>query len=690
MSKYKYSDKTFVNPYHFIGLQDKCTREGKEYNERKGSLTGWIKCRLKTHTSIFIPNTSSVTEKNGEKHSDIFNRKIKKIKDNKEDIINSYDFFSYNNLSNPDLKEEELISAKEPVIPGSGIRGVIRSAFEAVTNSCLSTIDDEKLLFKRSTIPAREFARLSFNPSEKEWHLWECQRFRIPIKLIENLSLKEGQKVYVRIDFKRRSYKVLEISEKLGPGLREAFIHKGEYIEGKKCEAVFQFKRDKKTNHKMIKKIHQNETPKILNSLIENILLYREKANKTKNHNQYRHFDRSFGELKSIANLYVRFKSKKINYDSFMDILIKEYESDFKYLDGALVNVSVHDGIYYLSPAAIGREVFYHKLTDIIEDYKPCSEIERLCPTCALFGFTGNEGNSVASRVRFTDAFIENKLQNPADYYHNVRILKELASPKSSATEFYLKKNPDHAQLWNYDYALRWKGNIPQFLSDYQPQICGRKFYWHHKNPDPFVPKEKESDEDVVSKRNVVIRPLKAGNIFTFKVYFDEITIDELKRLLWVLTIGDKQNNSHKIGMGKPLGLGSVKITVSGLKLRQIIKQEGTIKYLIENKLEDYSDYTDFNHELIGCSDKVMQDFLTITSLNHSFKPIEYPTVENDPKNYLWFVANKQISSGDGLEAGQGKGGTGTSPIIEQVLPHLQKPILKKYKLKSNESKKNQ
>ena len=148
MSKYKYSNQKFVNPYNFIPLQSGCKRESKEYKERKGNLTGWMECQLETHKPLFIPNTSSVYEdEKGEKHSDVFQKRV--IENEKEQIINSYEFFSYTDLSS--LHEGESITPPESVIPGSEIRGMIRSAFEAVTNSCLSTIDDTQVLFKRVT-----------------------------------------------------------------------------------------------------------------------------------------------------------------------------------------------------------------------------------------------------------------------------------------------------------------------------------------------------------------------------------------------------------------------------------------------------------------------------------------------------------------------------------------------------------
>lgn len=669
--KYKPSEtKKFVNPYHFVSLEKNCAREVKEYEARKGELTGWVTCRLETLSPVFIPNTSSTAEVEGEKHSDVFGKRV--LKDGKPVVVNSYDFFSYTDLSA--LKGEALKENREPVIPGSEIRGMIRSAFEAVTNSCLSTIDDEQPLFKRVQTPAKA-GRLTFDKGEKEWILYECNRNRIHRDLLKkenNPPYTEGENVYVEINYK--NYKVIQISRKMGNNYKNAFVHIGEYNENKDYESVFMLKKDEK------REISKNKMPFILNNLVQNLLLYRAKENKTDEHNQYRHFDRVFGGMKSIDNLVSRYESNQVDYHMFNKILSEEYRAVFNYLDGALVYFAEHDGHYYLSPAAIGREVFYNKLTDVIGDYKPCQSLAQLCPVCALFGIAGKE--SAASRVRFTDTFVTGKRGKLEEYYRDVRILKELAGPKLSATEFYLKKNPDNADLWNYDYSFKWETKIEnnkkrkyeKDFEHYKPQIRGRKFYWHHSNPDPYIPKDKEGDPDFVSNRNVAVRPLKEKVSFEFKVYFNDITESELKRLLWVLTIGNKKENAHKIGMGKPIGLGSVQVKIEGVSVRVISMTGETIQYKIEDRLEQYKDFTTITEKELGCSPEVMEEFLMLTRLENPFaKIIAYPANVGEKENYRWFMENKKIR------------GTGTNPIIEKSLPPLNSvngPVLPKYEPK--------
>jgi len=680
MSKYKYSNQKFVNPYNFIPLQSGCKREAKEYKYRKGNLTGWMECQLETLSPLFIPNTSSVYEEIDKekkdsnpvkKRSSVF-QEILKDRIPKEVKVNSYDFFSYQSLENMHKPEPGLPEAPEPVIPGSEIRGMIRTAFEAVTNSCLSTIDDEKVLYKRVTNIGNA-GILKFENGN--WKIQKCKKYRIAFKpgkrdrkhfyhQVKNLS--EGQTVYIKPG---KMDKALDIKHTETKGYQLGYFHKGEpFGKTKRHEAIFVIEDGNGSIDDYSIKITQRE----VKNYVENLKLYRDRT----------------------VNLHY----KKEDHDGYEKIDINKIKKDIKKLDGALVyyTYTEHNNRVYLSPAHIGREIFYNKLTDIVGDYKPCQTLNHLCPACALFGIAGKR-DAAASRVRFTDAHVteDKKLNDPALYYdEKVRILKELASPKLSAAEFYLNREPKTADLWNYDYAFRWKRkhngkvtNMMEMIKEYNPKIRGRKFYWHHMNVNPYIDEKDEKNPGLVSERNVAVRPLKKGNVFKFKIYFNNITADELKKLLWVLEIGgNNAAHAHKLGMGKPLGLGSAAVTVNHIFRREIVLENDTVEYRISPYKKP--DLKNLDHHQLGCSQKVWDDFLTITDLKPKIDFIEYPNNTDKPENFHWFVANKQVSKGDGLpelKEYEGRGGTGTSPVIEQTLPPIKSPWLYKYKEKKQE-----
>ncbi len=608
MTKYTTASTFFVNPYNFVSLDTKCYKI-IDYRKKKkeGNLTGWIDCSIKTLTPVFIPNTSSVREnEKGEQYSDVFGAKTENGKP-----VNSYDFFSYANL-----KDEKNPHEPKPVIPGSEIRGMIRSAFEAVTNSCLSAIDDERKLYKRVTSPAKPGRLVLEN---NRWKIIGCKKYRLPQKwikrenekiFINNVEYKEGETVFVKINY--NNFKIIKIDKK---GFRKGFLHIGEYNENKKYESVF---------------IPTGKTVPIdsdaVKNLIDNLKLYQDKTvnlhYKEGKHKGYKH----------IGN------AEKLKPED---------------LNGALIYFVRHGEKYYLSPAAIGREIFYNKLIDIIGSFKPCKKLDELCQACALFGLAGKE-DAAASRVRFMDALSETY------EFYRPKTLKELSSPKLSATEFYLKKTYQGPDLWNYDYAGNWRarGKKLQDIMGYTPEIRGRKFYWHQKNPKPFI-----EDKSLISERNVHVRPLKAGAEFKFKVYFNDITKDELNKLLWVLEIGGREENAHKTGMGKPIGMGSVRIYAHTVNIRNIRIENGTVKYEMEKYKKP--NYEEIKNILIRS--EILEEFLKITNFQNAHENVTYPINEHSDKVYEWFIANKQIK------------GTGTSPVINRTLPKIKEPFLQKY-----------
>ncbi|ORX23350.1 CRISPR-associated RAMP family protein [Thermoanaerobacterium sp. PSU-2] len=617
----------FVNPYNFISLGNECKRKSfDDYINNKELLTGYIECELENLTPIFIPNTT-----NEDAFTD--NEKYK-----------SYDFFSYDDIHN----QKRTSKYSEPVIPASEIRGVIRAAYEALTDSCMSTIDDSGVLSKRTTIPAKPGLLKKENG---EWKLYKAERLMIKVKdcSIDNAKnfknilskYNEGDKIYFKRGIEYKNYRihtVSEISDSNISGYEEGYIHFGEEFIKKHHESIF----------KLGEMIHDIEITEDDIKKIDALITIYNDLNKDNNDTKYK----KFNELLTSKDFE--------NGRRVLPVYYSVYKKDDK-------------SYVYFSPACIGREVFTNKLSDILKSqggYQPCSSRENLCEACALFGFTGNgsENNALASRLRFTDAKIKNKKTRNEDYYDEICILPELASPKISATEFYLERPYDDKgktyDMWNYDYAFNWvyQNKIEQF-DKYIPKIRGRKFYWHSEKV-KFVNEQNE--------RNCKVRPLKKNNVFSFRVYFDAITEDELNKLVWILNIGDSNNmNCHKIGRGKPIGFGTIKIRINKIIKRDISFGGDTISYVLNEYKIDLKQNRPFDY-----NKKNVQEFLKITDFEKAPRNIDYPIGEDKTKpdgrnskaSHQWFIGNKQIGYGHKdvkIKA------SGTKPIIYKTLPYI-------------------
>ena len=212
-----------------------------------------------------------------------------------------------------------------------------------------------------------------------------------------------------------------------------------------------------------------------------------------------------------------------------------------------------------LSPACITREVYQHTVNTLVDAYQRCSSGERiLCPACRLFGIVNSEV-AQGSKIRFTDLTPSEKAADRKSYYTETLLtLDPLAVPHLENTEFYLKKpvdpDGDEVWFWTYDYYTAKRKDGQVVVKSFQPEISGRKFYWHNLSGVKGC-KQKTA-------LNRTIRTVASGSGITGKIYFDGISEKQLKQLLYILTYTSDGKHGYKLGTGKPLGLGSVELYV--------------------------------------------------------------------------------------------------------------------------------
>ncbi|MEQ8192263.1 MAG: TIGR03986 family CRISPR-associated RAMP protein, partial [Candidatus Eremiobacterota bacterium] len=151
----------------------------------------------------------------------------------------------------------------------------------------------------------------------------------------------------------------------------------------------------------------------------------------------------------------------------------------------------------------------------------------------------GNE-KTFAGRVFFEDIFME---ENQNNVSMGEKTPKILSSPKPTTFQHYLVQTGDDIRQLNHyntDASLR-----------------GYKLYWHKSGKNWEEKNLAEIDKHKTQYTR--INPVREGIKFTGKIRFENLSDVELGALLFSLDL--PQECCHKIGMGKPLGLGSVKIT---------------------------------------------------------------------------------------------------------------------------------
>lgn len=642
----------FINPYNFFPLNNaKTTSDKNAVIENNEKLSGVINYTIKTRTPLFIPNTSN--EKAFDFEDDQYEGYVewkqnpasenkKKFEENKAEH-KSYDFYSYTDLAN---ENGETFNKKYqiPVIPGSEIRGMLRSNFEMLTDSCMAAIEREKNLnlgkrvnhvfeaglLKREVVNGEAAYRLY----KAEDCLWRNEGMNNP-ENPSNVKVEEkqnnGKTVYStswtfdKNFYLRECYKQNDFAE----GVKVYFTKK---IRNKIKSLAFDVSKEERKNCDIGYVIKGEDGPSMnnkqqkhcahifanMNQIIKDDIDITILDRVIKAY-QSNGDDKTYGEYKKE---FERFK--KGNGEEYFPVYFSEIKDKEK-------------SIILLSCACFTREMATNKFGKYVGKYKTCDSKESICPACSLFGIINEENGLVkSSRIRFTDAKLHDNVETLETVFDPVVTLKELAGPKINNMEFYYERPAEDAVFWTYDYYITLNGSTPVIHHLGNLKLNGRKFYWHNMI-DTYQSKEK------ANKRNVTIRPVKKGISFEGKVYFDGITKQELDKLLWTLECGEQSNNGadkkhgYKLGKGKPLGLGSVEICVTSVEQRGLGLNSET--KMVEYKNKAYSYVCEEAEKNFDAS--IVENYKKMTSFDLlKGENINYPFVNENEEVFKWFVNN--------------------------------------------------
>ena len=169
--------------------------------------------------------------------------------------------------------------------------------------------------------------------------------------------------------------------------------------------------------------------------------------------------------------------------------------------------------------------------------------------TDAVFG----KSPLFASRVFFEDAMSVNKINLMDDFPAH-----PLLQPNPTSFQFYLKQEfGEPLKNWDSEDA----------------EIRGYKLYWHQSNNGKTDIEASNAEKQLDAGKNdkdkvcPVMRPIPANSIFTSRLRFTNLLPEELGALLMCFDIDSPNKNiAFKLGQGKSLGLGSIKLQNYSLK----------------------------------------------------------------------------------------------------------------------------
>jgi CRISPR-associated protein (TIGR03986 family) len=167
----------------------------------------------------------------------------------------------------------------------------------------------------------------------------------------------------------------------------------------------------------------------------------------------------------------------------------------------------------------------------------------------SIFGYADTESKTekiLSGKVWFEDAYA---IEVTGTEFGALRIL---SSPKPTSFQLYLEQPKGQEHHWGTA----------------EHNIRGNKLYWHSnsnwRNPE-IIATDQNKNELIIkalklkNEQFTVGEVLKSGSTFKGRIRFENLTEEELGALLFVLDL--PKDCAHKLGMGKPIGLGSVRIS---------------------------------------------------------------------------------------------------------------------------------
>ena len=504
-------------PYNFIPINDTVIAAeaipGEDFQMNKyyadTRFTGYIKLNIKTLTPLYVRGSNKPEEE----------------KENSE-------FFSPGNKLR---------------IPGSSIRGMVRNLVEIISFSKMEYFEDKRLYYRTLVDLQSNYPKIMFKGDVRDKHQGISPRTKAGWLKQENgkyyIYPLYNEQIY-RINFspvpnKESNQWIVDESNKPEFSFHEkiSFIPQNEAVRPhqrrtKNGKTITNYLRYALINDNDYKMGHCEDGKYQKGYLIlSGRMGYGEHC---KHMHPVIHCPDFNGKKKQVVQSVVESYRGDINrepYANLFTVLEKHDEGVpcFYLEENGEVQSIGHTPLYRLP--------YIKKVSDHIPAEHKTDVLDL---TNAIFG----QAEKFAGRVFFEDTVL---CERQGQVLMDTKLPKILSSPKPTSFQLYLKqKSNNKKELCHWDDSPNKENGF----------IRGYKLYWHQNNEDGYSWVEKGTTNATHSDP---ITPVKAGKEFSGIIRFENLSKVELGALLFVLDLPD--NMAHKLGMGKPLGLGSVKIT---------------------------------------------------------------------------------------------------------------------------------
>ncbi len=248
-------------------------------------------------------------------------------------------------------------------------------------------------------------------------------------------------------------------------------------------------------------------------------------------------------------------------------------------------------GISGLYPVMISRDLYKASPADLLPlSLHPASDYAELSPADRVFGWVNHKGKGAwRGQLRIEPANCEQG-QDAIEHFGDDGVpLAILGEPKPQQNRFYAAHNRQGEPLvegqekatayQDKTQGLRGRKVYPHHahlttLHNYwlqpredrtqKPVIHQNKRYAQEYRRPTIIDKGKDKTRD--NQNRSVLGWIKPNSTFRFKIHVSNLTGVELGALLWLLHL-DKSHN-HRLGSSKPLGFGSVHLKLENMELR--------------------------------------------------------------------------------------------------------------------------
>ncbi|SHF45178.1 CRISPR-associated protein [Caldanaerobius fijiensis DSM 17918] len=471
-------DKHFIKsfataPYNFVPLNDYVIKIGTpcSFDEFHENLnTGYIDYELETITPLYIRGISSDVSKES------------------KDIP---EFFSPGGIYK---------------IPGSSVRGMIRTLVEIMSYSEFKFYDDRYLYYRgladKSNLRdlyAEKIGKKNKNTGGEDY------------KFNAGYLTKEGVRYYIipaKYNENNKQYSRCDIN-KIGIGVSSCKDYY-KFLDDGRCVIIPRGLKGKGSkNVKRVWIINEPDEDKKIHVCEKDIHSYKNDENRqAPDIVSYVDNSRDKGGERLIPCFYVTWKDKE-----------------------GKERISFGHTAYF--------RISYEK--SIGEHVKQQSKGNGYDIATALFG---NE-SEFATRVFFEDAELDESFIGK-DIFCERSYTKVLSTPKPTSFQLYLEQNYDLNMGYDIKKLNHWESDA---------KIRGYKLYWHKRLANWKLDGRNNINMKVLNE----ITPIKEHVKFKGRISFENLSDIELGALLFAISL--PHNCYHKLGLGKPLGLGSVKIT---------------------------------------------------------------------------------------------------------------------------------